>query len=781
MIRKRVTSESFSEFMLKTDDPVKKLEYANKLIFVKEYRAAEKLIEELTEHECADNILVHLRRIELGVKLDTLEQLRTEYEQILVQDPENITARVCHVLVEQHGEFIKPEEATKVFQALLKSIGPHPAIYYGIGFSMEMEDNYERALYNYQQCIAADHTWYPGYFGMSQIYYHLGEDDKGDHFFFLFEELAPYNVYGNFETHRKLTAEFVDREQYDFAEKSIVSLSEWWMDNKGYCPIEIQVYERFATAKVAEISGDSEKAKKRRIQGEVLVKRALVDDDETEGVLYFIAKSLEEFSEHHLALKVYKRILSMETSNPEIVQKIGSQFLSMGEYEMAADLFEEAYRHHPDNPEIRFCWSVARLRLAGVNVEEYLIEKERLKNLIENQSDKVELLSLLHSLIAKYPDDPDIQGYMGDVYLRLGNEERAAKHYKRMYDQDSHSLVTKIKYISFEMQYGAADKAEGILKDIPEDKITDQGHQCEILWLKANFSFIDKNYKESLNYLNKALLHDPWNVTYLVQQVLIFSALNEDKINFNLYDSVLKKLAKNDEKDLDWKEFSEKTKLVSEANLLELTYCRSKLSFLYAEGDEDSLISLVNAACRLDASRSTYDFLKLLNTNFDSPNIYWALGKLYKELWQLEAAGVWFEQILVAPESLEPHKAKAYLELSDCYCWRGLQLDKAVEYARMALDLEHSLQRQGIRNLAHALLRRGEVRQAEVYLEELEDEDPEVVYLKGLLQYRNGATKKANEIWKPLLTLNSASLRQHTIKQEVMKYYFEKAPYKGIN
>ena len=68
---------------------------------------------------------------------------------------------------------IKPEEATAHFQFLLKNIGPHPAIYYGIGFSMELEGNFERALYNYQQCISVDHEWYPGYFGLSQIYYHL--------------------------------------------------------------------------------------------------------------------------------------------------------------------------------------------------------------------------------------------------------------------------------------------------------------------------------------------------------------------------------------------------------------------------------------------------------------------------------------------------------------------------------------------------------------------------------------------------------------------------------
>ena len=38
------------------------------------------------------------------------------------------------------------------------------------------------------------------------------------------------------------------------------------MDNKGFCPIEIQIYERFATSKIASLSGDEGLAKQRRSQ-----------------------------------------------------------------------------------------------------------------------------------------------------------------------------------------------------------------------------------------------------------------------------------------------------------------------------------------------------------------------------------------------------------------------------------------------------------------------------------------------------------------------------------
>ena len=762
-------------------EPNQQLEYANKLIFVKEYKKAQVIIEDLIRQPVIEkDLLIHLRRIELAAKLDNLEALRVEYEKLSEENPDNYRAKICHILVEQHGEMINPDDAIIRFQSLLRIVGPEAAIYYGIGFSMEMEGNFERALYNYEQCTNADHNWYPGYFGISQIYYHLGDDGKGDHFFYLFEELAPYNVYGNFETHRKLSQEFIQDEEYRNAEKAIISLSEWWMDNKGYCPVEIQIYERFSTAKISDYEGDKAKAKQRRTQGDLLAKRAIESEDETEAVLYFIAKTLEEFSELEMALEFYKKILSRETSSPEMVQKIGTQFLSIGEYDLANEIFETAYRHHPDNPEIRFCWMVSRLRMAGVNVEEYLIDKERLRSLLDSQSDKVELLSLLHSLMAKFSEDPDVQGHMGDVYLRLGNQDRATKHYKKMYEIDGNSLVTKLKYVSFQMQFGDTVEAKSILDGISE-KDAGQDHISELLWLKSNYCYQNKQYNEALDFLNRVLQHDPWNVAYLVQQALTLSAISKDKVEFNLFDSVLKKLAKNDEDELDWVEFNKNTALVARANLLDLDYCRCKIRFLYANGDEKNLVALVNAACKLDASKSTYDFLKLLNTNFDSPNIYWALGRLYKELWQLEAACIWFEQILISLQATDDHKAKAYQELADCYNWRGTMVERAVEYAKISLDMSQNEREFSLRTLAHSLLKKGEVRQAEVYLEELEDNHPEVIYLRGLVFYRNGVSRKANEIWKPLLTLPADTLRLHTIKQEVMKYYFDKAPYKDIN
>jgi tetratricopeptide (TPR) repeat protein len=134
------------------------------------------------------------------------------------------------------------------------------------------------------------------------------------------------------------------------------------------------------------------------------------------------------------------------------------------------------------------------------------------------------------------------------------------------------------------------------------------------------------------------------------------------------------------------------------------------------------------------------------------------------------------------PRINDQQKGKSYLEIADCYIWEGRDLDKSIEFARLALDLFGKPNQKALRVLAHGLLKKGQVRQAEVYLEDInENEDMEVVYLKGLVNYRNGAFEKANKIWKPLLTTRTESLRFHNIKQEIMKYYFDKKPYQNTN
>jgi len=759
-----------------------RLQKANKLIFVKMYDVAERVIEEILSSPAGkDDLVVHLRRIELATMLGKLPALREAYLEDIRRGRALPVSEVCLAIVEQHGEMVPGAEIVARFQEFIKNNGPSAAAYYGIGFAMEQLNNLDRAAYNYEQSLKVDPEWFPAFFGLSQVSYQKGDDQRGDRYFYQFEQAAPYNVYGNFETHRKLSQEFFEQENYEAAEAAIQALSTWWVDNKGNCPPEIQIYENLALARISDGQGDAVLSESRRGRATVLAREVIEEKSSEEGILYFVAKILEEFGEHQLALEYYRSILRRSGKNAALVQKIGGQFLSLGEYKLAKELFADAYEANPDSPEIRFCLLVARLKEAGVNVEDYLIGRERLRSLVDNPAERVELLALLHSLMAKFQGDPEVQGHVADVYLRLGNISRAETHYKKMRELDPRSRTTALKYAAFLMQYGDPDVAIGILEGIKLDESAKAESQTELYWLKSNYYSRKGDYRKSLELLRMALAADPWNVSYLIQEAINLAYLmkpGEEPV----IDDAIHHLNAGKEADVNWEEFNRRTVAIEAEHGYELAYVRRKLHFLYANGKTETLRELVRAASKYSSERGTYEIVRLLNTNFDSAHLYWALGILFKDLWQLETAAMWLEQALLYPAIDDATKRKCYLELADTYIWRNIKLPKAIEYAKLAMDMGERSGGRALTVLAHGFLRSGQIRQAQVYLEQSEnDRDIEATYLLGLLHYRNGAPQKAKQVWKPLLTVRTESLRFHNIKQEILRYYFEGTPYLKAN
>ena len=58
-----------------------------------------------------------------------------------------------------------------------------------------------------------------------------------------------------------------------------------------------------------------------------------------------------------------------------------------------------------------------------------------------------------------------------------------------MYEIDSFSRVTILRYAAFMMQFGDPEQAQTILKTIRnKDKLTED-ERCELHWLNANYEF----------------------------------------------------------------------------------------------------------------------------------------------------------------------------------------------------------------------------------------------------------------------------------------------------
>lgn len=761
-----------------SDEVTKKLDEANKLIFIKEYERAARLLEKVSrQKDGKKNLLVHLRRIELATRLNSIEEVRDQYiREIDRNDLDPSIGKLCVALAEQHGEMVSPIESIQRFNDIMSESGESAAGYFGIALSLENQGNYERAIYNYQQSLVKDVGWYPSYFGLSQIFYSKNDHEQGDHYFYLFEKHAPFNLYGNFETHRILAQEFLDNHQFVEAEASIMSLSEWWIDNKGTCPIEIQINEALALANIASLRGDSSAVESRRERATMLCKTALNDARTTVDTLYFIAKLFEDNREPTVSLEIYRQVLSRQGNNPSLVQQIGGHFLSTGQFTTARELFQEAYLNSPDNNDIRFCYLVSNLRIAGIDVESYLARREQALTAAQSDKGPEEAIAILLSLRRDFADDVDVHTQLGDLYIQRGDIPAAGKAFNDMYKIGHLNAKTALRFASFAVSYGDLERAKDILERIqrtkPDLELKDR---LEILWLLSNYHARKETYDKALEGVSKALAEDPWNVSYIIHDIICRTHVRYgDQYKTNAID--LAAFLSDGEKTIDWESFDRTTAKIQQDHHYDLVYARSKLHFLFVSGDPEALHKLIDAARHFNAKQGMHELIRLINTNFDSPHIYYGLALLSKDLWQLETATMWLEQMIMRNTDLShAMKSKVYVELADCYVWRRVESEKSIEYAKIALEMDPKVQNEALIVLAQGYLRSGKIREAQYCLEGIDRKiyPFESTYLDGLLNYRNGLPKVAKQLWKPLLTHRSENMRLHHIKQEIMRYYFD--------
>lgn len=773
------------------------LEEANKLIFVKKYEEARDTLKTiLKEKNGKCELLIHLRIIELSAQMGQLEELKQDYEQKLHANIyDKPTFDIAVNFLNLFGGNIPCQEVISRFSSIMEESDPvavnAAAIYFGIGYSFEIQENYDRAIYNYKESINHDDSWGPSYFGLSQIYYGQNDDVQGDYYFYQFESLSPYNLYGNFETHKNLCQEFLDAEKYEDAESAIKALSEWWVENKGMCPIEIKVYELLMLYKISQYRKSAVDSSAYLAKIDQKIYQAMQDDEVKEDVLYFIAKALDDHSLSERSIEVYKRVLDVCVSDVNMIQKIGQRFLGNDDIDAAYEVFLEAYKKHPDNSEIKFCHLVMSLKKEGINVQEYLKHKESLVEAREASSGQVENLSLLYKLLDIFDQDSDVHAGLGEVHMRLGNQARAKHHYKKMYDLAYFSIESSLTYISFLIQTNQVKDALSVLAGIRDKNLSLSNQESsEVRWMYAQCYYMDGEPKQALSYLRKALDSDPWNINYLIVEIQCLTALSKIDHDISDQDAVLKLIAQGSDLDMDWAQFGRLSTLYSEAHEFELCYSRSKVQFLYDRGQEASLRRLLDFAVKYDACQAAKDFIKLLNTNFDCPLVYLGLGLLSKQLWQLEVAVMWLNQ-LVEMESLSNEiKGEAYRELADAQVWIGKNLDKAEEFSKISSELmkDDKAKNESVLIMAHAKLKQGKTQLAQEFLNIIqsdrsrgESENIEFLYLQGLLLYRNGQVNKAKIIWKPLITISTDTVKAFHIKQEVIKYYFNGDSYLRAN
>ncbi len=758
-------------------------ELANKMIFVKAYDRGKSIFDAmLTNVPINDeNLIVHLRRIELSAKLNETDQLIRDYKEI-EQTDSGLFSQVCVLLCQQYGELSAPTEILKKYQLLLQEHGPHHCLYFGLGLTHEMQENWSKAKFYYEQSIQLNINWYPSLFGLSQVCYNSGHTRDGDHNFFLFEKLAPYNVYGNFETHRELYQEFFDLGHYEEAKAAIETLSQWWHENKGRCPDEIQIFEYLASAQAEEAAGMYHTAQELRVLAEKTADYLLEHSAHDVNMLYFLARIFDEFNNDNYSSYFYQAVLSNRTVKTEVVQRIGTHLISRGQIDKALAIFGEAHRNNPENLEIRFCLLVGKLKTAKIDIESFLNGKERLRSLLAQDQDNVESLALLHSLLAQFDEDSELHSYMGDLHLKLGNLDRAKRHFEKMYTLDPYSVDSILRLANFYVEIQNPSKAQEILATCDTSMVSDTAKKTELQWLMANIAQLTQDHQKAISLISSLQKHDAWNISYLIQRIKSHEKLlvKQGVIDGDMLDrtQIYDALLSDDREAVDWQSYWTKNQALKNRGLNDLVYLRTKLGFMFESSGMERVRRLMDSAIDYNIEEGCRDFLALVNTNFDSAEVYWGLGKLHKELWQLEVSTMWLQIGLDKNQDIVEYRSILMAELADNYLWQE-QHKKAIEYAQISMDLmKGSRQLAAVTTLSHAYLKNGDMQKAAVYLDMIEaDNSFDSVYLRGLVQYRNGQEAKAKKIWKPLIQQASMTPRVHYMKQQLMRFYYEASPY----
>lgn len=744
-----------------------RLEEANKLIFVRCYVEAKAILEKiLRQHRT--NFLIHMRYIELAVKLNEIEEVKKS-----LRSHHSVQVReTCAAMISQLSEEHAPLLSISQYQELIKKYGESACAYYGIGYNLEKMGDYDRAITNYEKSLLLDPEWYPSYFGLSQIYYQKKFWQEGDQFFYLFEQIAPYDVYGNFETHRKLSQDFFQQKRYDEAQEAINCLVEWWLESQHTCPPEVLLYKYLHQVKVEQARGNEEQATSTNKQAVEHLNAILDSDKISNESLLFVVRACKEFDLDEYVYDIYIQLIE-SGKNKHLMREINDYYYSKGKIELAVKIFEYAYACDPNDETVKLRLLVSRLQLHEVNVEDYLSDREKLKQMIMAGSDRLELLNLLHAMLIKFDGDPEVYQELGTLYDDMNATDKAEFYFRKMHYLDSDSSSVLLTYAAFFLKHKKNEQGYTLLQNITADRLSTE-QKTKFFTLQAKYYADQHDFNQADKFIKQAVRINPWQVPCLISEIFYLTNICYKQKKIKAMDRNIVNLYEN--LDFDQNNFWMTTKILARDKLYYLAYVRAKLYFLYQKTSE-SLQDLIIIACMFDPNWAIQDFSKLLNTNYDSPLVLYALGIFSKECWQHETACMWFDLALRRADLSPALQGDIYLELADCYVWRDQDLDTAVEYAHSAMKGSISRNERAARVLGHAYLKRGDLQMAEGYLRHIVNmaDDDEVGYLMGLLEYRRGSDNMAFELWEVILRKESENLRLHHIKQEVLKFYTPKS------
>lgn len=504
--------------------------------------------------------------------------------------------------------------------------------------------------------------------------------------------------------------------------------------------------------------------------------------------------------------------LRYRNRSPEIYYALGKLYAQRNEPERAVDIYRRARQYDPNNAQARYELANIFLdndngRYAILSIRSALALDKRFEHLVGPLKDAstLQAAGLLSRALEETPDNAPLQAFLGKLYLKLGDRQKALKHYELAKQYDPHDVSVRATIASLRMQE-APEVAATELKEIAATTPSDSPLDLSVLVPLAELYKREQNleaYAETTERILEASPPDP------TREASLGETLTE----------IAKKAKKNGDTETWRAKLREAAAAYSRAVALapQNGEWKYRLATIYDELGQMKALRLYQEASELDPNNARIfyrwgvfllnftvgttgtvhlydpdDALKHLERAVQlDPNLagaHYALGVAYKRKGEQERAIAAFERAealgFAAPEGLlylgnfyanngQPQRALSIFErlvdltpddvevLKD-FGFLGLKYGSGERREKALRALERAValvpeDPEALMNYGLALHERKRSKEAVSYLEKAAALDPKsslIVYNWALALEASGEREKALAAWKRLLALD---------------------------
>lgn len=493
-------------------------------------------------------------------------------------------------------------------------------------------NNYDKAIYNYENIIQLDPQNIDSYLSLAKVLETINDRQQAIDTLKKALSLQPNNT----TLLEYLLTLFIDNKEYvkayDFLKTKLINLQP---TSANYYLLGELSLIRNNTDDAFVYFTKSAEVNPNNVDAKVQITKILFARQEFETARKYIvdiflldSENLEahkllgqifiERKDYHLAIDEFNQVLIKDAKDTEASYYLAYSYSMLKQHKLAIDILSNALSVNPENIELKTALAY-----------NYFSIKENKK-----------ALNIAENIIYKDPQNQEILRLLADIYMEIKKYPLALDALNSLLDEnkkDSYALYKKgviLSILGLE-----TDALTCFKKSIAEDKGT-----ISTLLAIANLELKRKKYKKAQEFYNQVLdkVADNYEALYGIAEIAFYK---EEKAN--IIDKYLQLIKINPNETL--------------------AYYRLALTF-YKEKNYDLALRYISEAVKLDKQNSNYQYL--------CAKILYELN-LYKNSMEAYAKAVEFE----------PDNAKYLNEFADVL-FLNQEIDKAITVAKRVLRIE---------------------------------------------------------------------------------------------